>query len=138
MGLLTDPSAGQGKLTKALLKYYSKLCILLYIAGLVWFVTLAYSPLNAGTYFSENALLPGLVKSEFREDNIARVYHRELLDEMTKYEDGIPYSWILAKMRQIGLDVYTHNFTLNYPLGKLQVWVLFGFIYKCSVKLIGC
>ncbi|GJQ66683.1 hypothetical protein Trydic_g4644 [Trypoxylus dichotomus] len=32
----------------------------------------------------------------------------------------MPYSWLLAKFKQIGLDTYTHNFTLNYPLGKLQ------------------
>ncbi|EFA06039.1 glycosylphosphatidylinositol anchor attachment 1 protein [Tribolium castaneum] len=123
MGLLTDPSAGQGKLTKALLKYYTKLCVLLYIGGIGWFCSLAYTPMNAGTYFSENALLPGLVKSEFREDAIAKTYHSELLDEMKKYEDSIPYPWLLAKMKQIGLDTYTHNFTLNYPLGKPQKFV---------------
>lgn len=125
MGLLTDPSAGQGKLTKALLKYYTKLCVLLYVGGIGWFCSLAYTPMNAGTYFSENALLPGLVKSEFREDSIARTYHSELLDEMKKYEDAIPYPWLLAKMKQIGLDTYTHNFTLNYPLGKPQVSLLY-------------
>lgn len=121
MGLLTDPSAGQGKLTKALLKYYTKLCILLYIGGIGWFCLLAYTPMNAGTYFSENALLPGLVKSEFREDHAARRFHEELLDEMKKYDNSIPYPWLSAKFKQIGLDTYTHNFTLNYPLGKTQV-----------------
>jgi glycosylphosphatidylinositol transamidase len=120
MGLLTDPSAGQGKLTKALLKYYAKLSILLYLGGIGWFCSLAYTPMNLATYFSENALLPGLVKSEFREDNIARIFHDELLDEMKKYDDGIPYPWLLAKLKQFGLDTYTHNFTLNYPLGKPQ------------------
>jgi glycosylphosphatidylinositol transamidase len=120
MGLLTDPSAGQGKLTKALLKCYAKLSILLYLGGIGWFCSLAYTPMNLATYFSENALLPGLVKSEFREDNIARIFHDELLDEMKKYDDGIPYPWLLAKLKQFGLDTYTHNFTLNYPLGKPQ------------------
>lgn len=121
MGLLTDPSAGQGKLTKALVKYHPKLTIFLYIAGIVWFCLLAYSPLNAGTYFSENALLPGLVTSRFRDDTLAKQYNDELQYEMKKYNNSIPYPWILAKFRQIGLDTYTHNFTLNYPLGRSQV-----------------
>ncbi|GLV39733.1 Glycosylphosphatidylinositol anchor attachment 1 [Carabus blaptoides fortunei] len=39
---------------------------------------------------------------------------------METYKDSIPYPWLLAKFRQIGLDTYSHNFTLNYPLGKPQ------------------
>lgn len=118
MGLLTDPSAGQGKFVKLLLKYYNKLCILLYLSGIIWFCSLAYPTVNSSTYFSENALLPGLVKSQFREDREASRYHAELLDEMKKYDDSIPYPWLLAKFRQIGLDTYTHNFTLNSPLNR--------------------
>ncbi|GFG36725.1 hypothetical protein Cfor_00879 [Coptotermes formosanus] len=41
-----------------------------------------------GTYFSENALLPGLVKGEFDEDAVAKVYQSELLDEAARYPDG--------------------------------------------------
>mgnify|MGYP005985180641 CR=1 FL=1 len=136
MGLLTDPSAGQGKVTKALVKLYVKLCALLYLAGIGWFCSLAYTPMNTGTYFSENALLPGLVKSEFREDGTAKFYHEELLDEMKKYDDGIPYPWLLAKMKQIGLYTYTHNFTLHYPLGRAQVMLLL--VIKTYVILLIC
>ncbi|KAK5648233.1 hypothetical protein RI129_003125 [Pyrocoelia pectoralis] len=121
MGILTDPSAGQGKITKIIIKYYSKISVLMYVGGVMWFFLLAYSPLNAGTYFSENALLPGLVKSEFRDESSARQYFDELQDEMKLYENSIPYPWILAKFQQIGLDTYTHNFTLNYPLGKANI-----------------
>lgn len=70
-----------------------------------------------GTYFSENALLPGLVKGEFDEDAVAKVYQSELLDEAARYPDGMPFSWLLAKFQQLNLDTYTHNFTLNSPLG---------------------
>lgn len=91
MGLLTDPTAGQGKLTKALLQYYSKLCVLLYVSGVVWFLALAYAPLNGETYFSENALLPGLVQSEFRDDQSAKLFYAELLDEMQKYDNSMPH-----------------------------------------------
>lgn len=121
MGLLTDPSAGQGKLTKAVVKYHTELSVILYVTGICWFLCLAYAPLNTSTYFSENALLPGLVKSEFKDDSTAKQYYNELEDEMKKYDDSIPYPWLLAKFQQIGLDTYTHNFTLNYPLGKLNV-----------------
>lgn len=122
MGLLTDPTAGHGKLTKALLRYYTKICVLLYIGGVAWFCALAYPPFNQETYFSENALLPGLVQTEFHEEKFAKLYHTELLDEMEKYKDSVPYPWLRAKFRQLGLDVYMHNFTLNYPLGKEKVW----------------
>jgi|TergutCu122P1_1016479.scaffolds.fasta_scaffold1512183_2 glycosylphosphatidylinositol transamidase len=50
MGLLTDPGAGSGKLTRLLVTYHSKLCVLLYIAGVVWFMILAHEHFNAGTY----------------------------------------------------------------------------------------
>nr|CAI5838297.1 unnamed protein product [Callosobruchus analis] len=121
MGLLTDPTAGQGKFVKLLLKYCDKICCLMYIAGILWFCSLAYPAMNANTYFSENALLPGLVKTQFREDKEAMQYHEELLDELKKYDDSLPYPWLLAKFRQIGLDVYTHNFTLHSPLNKKEM-----------------
>ncbi|KAG5900575.1 hypothetical protein JTB14_022880 [Gonioctena quinquepunctata] len=123
MGLLTDPSTGQGKFVKLLLKYYNKLCSLLYVAGVIWFCALADPTKNASTYFSENALLPGLVKSQFRGDRDAIRYHEELIDELKKYDDSIPYPYLLAKFRQIGLDAYTHNFSLVSPLNKKEKYV---------------
>ncbi|KAJ8964724.1 hypothetical protein NQ317_009211 [Molorchus minor] len=120
MGLLTDPSAGQGKLVKALLKHYSKLCVLLYLGGIIWFCSIAHPAINSKTYFSENALLPGLVKSHFYGDEMISMFYNELSDEMTKYDDSIPYPWLLAKFKQIGLDSYTHNFTLHSPLAKKE------------------
>ena len=56
MGLLTDQ---RKVLVGPLLKHQGKLSVLMYVVGAVWFLALAYPPLNAGTYFSENALLPG-------------------------------------------------------------------------------
>ncbi|CAG2066530.1 unnamed protein product, partial [Timema podura] len=73
--------------------------------------------MDFGTYFSENALLPGLVKGDFDEDMTAKNYQSELLEESSRYPNSMPYPWLLAKFRQLSLDVYTHNFTLNYPLG---------------------
>lgn len=48
MGLLTDPGAGRGKFTQLLVNYHGKLCIILYIFGIAWFLLLAYEPNNAG------------------------------------------------------------------------------------------
>ncbi|KAF4522224.1 hypothetical protein B566_EDAN009068 [Ephemera danica] len=117
MGLLTDPGAGRGKFTQLLVNYHGILCILLYLAGIVMFLLLACESNNAATYFSENALLPGLVKGEYNEEFSARDFYKELLVEAERHPDDLPYSWLLAKLRQIGLDAYTHNFTLNYPMG---------------------
>ncbi|XP_060515996.1 glycosylphosphatidylinositol anchor attachment 1 protein isoform X2 [Cylas formicarius] len=116
MGLLTDPSGGQGKFAKTLLKCYKPLCIVLYGVGVVWFCALASPSMNYSTYLSENALLPGLVKLRFQEDDAAMRYYEDLRNEMQKYPNDMPSSWILAKFRQIGLDAYTHNFSLSSPL----------------------
>jgi len=58
MGLLTDPKA-RDKFASLVARYNNVLCVLGYIVGLVWFLALAHVQLNAKTYFSENALLPG-------------------------------------------------------------------------------
>ncbi|KPJ21334.1 Glycosylphosphatidylinositol anchor attachment 1 protein [Papilio machaon] len=34
----------------------------------------------------------------------------------------MPISWLVGKMSQLHLEVYTHNFTLNYPMGQGQVY----------------
>ena len=65
------------------------------------------------------------MNGEFDKETLAKNYESELLDEAARYPDGVPYSWLLAKFRQINLDVYTHNFTLNYPLGLGTVSLIF-------------
>lgn len=62
MGLLTNPSPTQGrsKYVKHLISYNRTLCFLLYLGGIVWFCCLALPDFNNKTYFSENALLPGI------------------------------------------------------------------------------
>lgn len=61
MGILTDPANTQKKtkLRNFLTKYKSFICGFLYVAGVVYFCSLAESSRNNATYFSENALLPG-------------------------------------------------------------------------------
>lgn len=49
--------------------------------------------------------------------NYALRLHEDLERERESHKSTIPTAWILAKFRQIGLETYIHNFTLNYPLG---------------------
>jgi GPI-anchor transamidase subunit GAA1 len=73
--------------------------------------------LLSGTYFSENALLPGLVKGEFNDKHVAKGFYEELKTEADRYPNSMPSSWLSSKMRQIGLEVYSHEYSLNYPMG---------------------
>lgn len=125
MGLLSDPDVGSVKWVKILKKVHGPLCFLCYVGALVWFVMLGNKEFNNETYFSENALLPGLVTNEFNGENSAKQFYNEFLLEMEdKYEDlgDMPVPWLVGKMSQLHLEVYTHNFTLNYPMGQGQVF----------------
>lgn len=61
MGLLTAPATSKRRslLGKYLINFKALVCGLLYLAGIIYFCTLAHSSRNNATYFSENALLPG-------------------------------------------------------------------------------
>ncbi|KAK1132162.1 hypothetical protein K0M31_016288 [Melipona bicolor] len=120
MGLLTDPRAGSGKIIKFLLKWERPLCFFLYISGIVWILLLALPIFNDNTYFSENALLPGLVTKESNLEQTTKQYYTHLINEMKRYPDVMPYAWLAAKLNQLHLDVFTHNFTLIYPFQEQQ------------------
>lgn len=49
--------------------------------------------------------------------NLAKNLLTELEHERTTYKTAMPYPWLQAKMKQIGLETFTHNFTLNFPFG---------------------
>ncbi|XP_024943463.1 glycosylphosphatidylinositol anchor attachment 1 protein isoform X2 [Cephus cinctus] len=120
MGLLTDPRTGNGKIIKFVLQWEKWLCFFMYIGGIIWTMLLALPVFNDSTYFSENALLPGLVMKECSLEASAKQFHNELIEEMKRYPDKMPYPWLLAKFNQLYLDVYMHNFTLNYPFREQQ------------------
>ncbi|CAG9570621.1 unnamed protein product [Danaus chrysippus] len=125
MGLLSDPEYGSVKWVRVLKKVHSPLCFICYICAIGWFFMLAHREFNNETYFSENALLPGLVTNEFDAEYSANKFYKEFLQELEdKYEDSdeMPVPWLVGKMSQLDLEVYTHNFTLNYPLGHGQVY----------------
>ncbi|XP_066963017.1 glycosylphosphatidylinositol anchor attachment 1 protein isoform X3 [Macrobrachium rosenbergii] len=122
MGLLTDPGVERSRLPALLEKYHRPLCVILYVLGIGWFLALAHNSLNHGTYFSENALLPGLVQGDFEGDSQVLQYLESLKLEAEKHTTGMPYAWLVGQFTQLGLDTFTHNFTLNYPLGGGKVF----------------
>uniref|UniRef100_A0A182NDA5 GPI-anchor transamidase component GPAA1 n=1 Tax=Anopheles dirus TaxID=7168 RepID=A0A182NDA5_9DIPT len=120
MGLLTNPSISQkAKYCRKLVRYNTAICLTLYVLGVGFFCALPDANFNSGTYFSENALLPGLVNSELEMETVSLVksLSAELQRERENYPKGVPYPWLLAKMRRFGLETHTQNFTLNYPYG---------------------
>lgn len=40
---------------------------------------------------------------------------------MKRYPDTMPYAWLAAKLNQLQLDVFIHNFSLKYPFQEQQV-----------------
>jgi glycosylphosphatidylinositol transamidase len=124
MGLLTsDRNEKTSVLAKLLTKHYGKLSLLSYLIGLTVCGLLLLE--SERTYFSDNALLPGLVQREFTLSQLAN----ETLQALNKVSDNyienqIPYEWIISQFKQIGLEVYKHNFTLNYPFGSKPVNII--------------
>ncbi|KAL1437427.1 hypothetical protein MTO96_001481 [Rhipicephalus appendiculatus] len=116
MGVLMNTSQNN-KVVLMVQKNCNRLCALAYVAGLIAFAVLAWEECNNKTYFSENALLPGLVNRRFNLGTFAKDT-LESLKEEAKSHASLPLPWLLAQFRQLGLDVYRHNFSLHYPLGS--------------------
>lgn len=125
MGLLTDPSSnsdGRSSIFSVLSQHYLKLSWILYVAGILFYLVLPHPEYSARTYFSENALLPGLVKGEFDEDRAANGFLTTLRDEASRYPTSVPFPWLTDQLEQLGLEVYLHNFTLRFPLGRRETF----------------
>ncbi|RWS11061.1 glycosylphosphatidylinositol anchor attachment 1 protein-like protein [Dinothrombium tinctorium] len=119
MGILTsDKSRKQGHILRALREHCNKLCVLAFVCGIFSFALLIHEKYCDSTYFSENALLPGLVNREFKEASFASDLYGALKNESVNYNNKIPYSWITSQFRRIGLEVYRQKFILKYPFGK--------------------
>uniref|UniRef100_A0A0L8HK50 Glycosylphosphatidylinositol anchor attachment 1 protein n=1 Tax=Octopus bimaculoides TaxID=37653 RepID=A0A0L8HK50_OCTBM len=118
MGLLTDPRQRR-RFVRIISHYNNRLCALFYISGLIWFFGLAYIHLNAGTYFSENALLPGLVEGNFYSDSDVKFYKNEIKKAMDKDKSLLLRDWLFSKFEELGLEVYFQNYSVQYPLQLL-------------------
>lgn len=116
MGLLNDTKSRR-KMSAFIIQHSNKLMILSFIVGIIWFCLLASDAFNNKTYFSENALLPGLVDRKFNPGSNMKRLLDSLKDEVASHPSSLPSAWIQGHFRQIGLDVYENNFTIQYPLG---------------------
>lgn len=116
MGLLTDTRT-QAVMSRVILAIHKPLEVLLYIAGVASLLVLAFTPLNEKTYFSENALLPGLVERKYLNDQSVKDYAKELtrLGAVDNGKGPIPEDWLKAQFMDLGLDVFSQNFTVQHP-----------------------
>ncbi|XP_074644324.1 GPI-anchor transamidase component GPAA1-like isoform X2 [Tubulanus polymorphus] len=115
MGLLSD-TKNRHKLAELLHNHNSILSTVCYIGGFVAFLLMAHMPFNNSTYFSENALLPGIVDGEFYGGADADSFTKEYISVLKQQKGAVPVDWIHNKLRQFGLDVYEHNYSYVYPL----------------------
>ncbi|KAH3774857.1 hypothetical protein DPMN_176250 [Dreissena polymorpha] len=119
MGILSNPKSRQ-LIVEKVSRYNNILSGACYVVGVIWFMALAYKPFNAKTYFSENALLPGVVESGFFFDFDVSSYITEVKDELKRDKRNVPRDWLYQKMREAGLETYKQNYTIHYPLHILQ------------------
>ena len=61
-------------------------------------------------------LFSGLVRLEFDIEHVAKEFLEDLKDEAKKTPNSPPFPWIEARLKQMGLEVYRHNFNLTFPL----------------------
>ncbi|XP_069771236.1 glycosylphosphatidylinositol anchor attachment 1 protein [Narcine bancroftii] len=111
MGLLSDPSHRQ-VLTKLITKMSSPLCLLCYVAGITWFLGLAFEPLILRMYTSENAMGSTMVDENFVYGDRALLYGREFSGHR---RGGMPVDWLVKTLSGLGLEAHTQSFSRTLP-----------------------
>ncbi|XP_074753640.1 GPI-anchor transamidase component GPAA1 [Athene noctua] len=113
MGLLSDPHYRRA-LSRLVLRLNTPLCALSYVAGLGWFLALAFQPLAPRTYMSENAMGSTMVEEQFLFGERALSYAREFAGHKKKV-GGMPVAWLEKTMWSLGLEVYQQPFARTLP-----------------------
>ncbi|EHB16901.1 Glycosylphosphatidylinositol anchor attachment 1 protein [Heterocephalus glaber] len=113
MGLLSDPVRRRA-LARLVLRLNAPLCLLSYVAGIAWFLALAFPPLTQRTYMSENAMGSTMVEEQFVGGERARVFARDFAAYRRK-SGALPVAWLERTMRSVGLEVYTQSFSRKLP-----------------------
>ncbi|XP_066121542.1 glycosylphosphatidylinositol anchor attachment 1 protein [Saccopteryx bilineata] len=113
MGLLSDP-ARRRALVRLILHLNAPLCVLSYVAGITWFLALAFPPLTQRTYMSENAMGSTMVEEQFAGGDRARGFARDFAAHQRK-SGALPVAWLERTMRSVGLEVYTQSFSRKLP-----------------------
>ncbi|EPY76322.1 glycosylphosphatidylinositol anchor attachment 1 protein [Camelus ferus] len=88
--------------------------VLSYLAGIAWFLALAFPPLTQRTYMSENAMGSTMVEEQFAGGDRARVFARDFAVHRRK-SGALPVAWLERTMRSVGLEVYTQSFSRKLP-----------------------
>ncbi|XP_028391270.1 glycosylphosphatidylinositol anchor attachment 1 protein-like [Dendronephthya gigantea] len=102
------------RLLNLVLRHHVKIGFLGYISGVIWFVALLHPSFISRTYFSENALLPAMVDTQYRYGREAKSLKAEVENPSEMYRDNFPL-WLMNKMTAIGLEAYQQNFTVHFP-----------------------
>lgn len=113
MGLLSDPVRRRA-LARLVLRLNAPLCVLSYVAGIAWFLALAFPPLTQRTYMSENAIGSTMVEEQFSGGDRARSFARDFAAHRRK-TGALPVAWLERTMRSVGLEVYTQSFSRKLP-----------------------
>ncbi|CAG5134455.1 unnamed protein product [Candidula unifasciata] len=120
MGLLTNEQS-RNRVVSLLVQHNQKLSVLVYLAGISWFFALAYQPLNAATYFSENALLPGLVESHLPSVFLSVLQYKEQVEQEAKRDPKVTLQdWVYKKFDSLGIETFQQNFSVVYPFRSLS------------------
>uniref|UniRef100_A0AAR2KY52 GPI-anchor transamidase component GPAA1 n=1 Tax=Pygocentrus nattereri TaxID=42514 RepID=A0AAR2KY52_PYGNA len=113
MGLLSDPNRRKA-LTSLLTRLNTPICVVCYLAGIAWFMGLAFEPFTLRTYMSENAMGSTMVEERFPAGERALATAREFAAHKRKV-GGMPVEWLVKTMQARGLEVFTQSFTRTLP-----------------------
>uniref|UniRef100_A0A3B3QZF6 Glycosylphosphatidylinositol anchor attachment 1 n=1 Tax=Paramormyrops kingsleyae TaxID=1676925 RepID=A0A3B3QZF6_9TELE len=113
MGLLSDPNRRRA-LTTLLTRLNTPLCVVCYLAGVAWFMGLAFQPFTLRTYMSENAMGSTMVEEHFPTGERALAMGREF-SAHKKQAGGMPVDWLVKAMQAKGLEVFTQSFSRTLP-----------------------
>ncbi|XP_038654636.1 glycosylphosphatidylinositol anchor attachment 1 protein [Scyliorhinus canicula] len=113
MGLLSDPNRRQ-VLINLLTKMNTPLCFLCYMAGIAWFMGLAFEPFILRMYTSENAMGSTMVDENFVYGDRALSYAREFSAHGKKVGE-MPVEWLVKTMTGLGLETHVQTFSRTLP-----------------------
>ncbi|KAK2860138.1 hypothetical protein Q7C36_004304 [Tachysurus vachellii] len=113
MGLLSDPNRRKA-LTSLLTRLNTPICVVCYLAGIAWFMGLAFEPFTLRTYMSENAMGSTMVEERFPSGERALATAREFAANKKKV-GGMPVDWLVKTMQARGLEVFTQSFSRTLP-----------------------
>uniref|UniRef100_A0A672YT51 GPI-anchor transamidase component GPAA1 n=1 Tax=Sphaeramia orbicularis TaxID=375764 RepID=A0A672YT51_9TELE len=113
MGLLSDPNRRRA-LINLLTRLNAPICAVCYIAGVAWFMGLAFEPFTLRTYMSENAMGSTMVEERFPAGERALATGREFAAHK-KRAGGMPVDWLVKTMQSRGLEVFTQKFSRTLP-----------------------